>query len=111
MSSVEWTDAQVCFFINERKERNFEFHSTSNKKKCLFWDDVARKINVNSNCFTGEDCRKKFTNLTKAYKVSCSCLGFTKNLTGNILMTTVKYWAGGKKRSLVGEEIYQEFST
>ncbi|CAG8646037.1 1259_t:CDS:2, partial [Acaulospora morrowiae] len=84
------------FIINERKERNAEFHSTSNKKKRLFWEDVARKLNEqeNTNYFTGEDCQKKFNTLTNAFK------------------TAEKYRKGtGTKKSLVGEEIYNELST
>ena len=76
MSSDGWNGAQVRFLINERKERNSEFHSTPNKKKRLFWEDIARKLNEqeNTNYFTSEDCQKKFNNLKKAYKVSNSCL-------------------------------------
>jgi hypothetical protein len=36
----------------------------------------------NTNYFTGEDCRKKFMNLTKAFKVSSSCFGSLKDLAG-----------------------------
>jgi hypothetical protein len=76
--SLEWGDAQVRLLINERKERNVEFHSTPNKKKCLFWDSVAEKINEqeNTNYFIGEECQKKFKNLVKAFRVSNTYLWF-----------------------------------
>ena len=72
MSSDDWNDDQVRFLIDERKERNLEYHSTPNKKKRLFWEDIARKLNEqeNTNYFTGDDCNKKFSNLTKAFKVN-----------------------------------------
>ena len=42
---------------NEKKE----YYATPNKKKHLFWDDVAEKINKleSVNCFTDDDCHKK----------------------------------------------------
>ncbi|RIA84155.1 hypothetical protein C1645_880096 [Glomus cerebriforme] len=48
----------------------------------------------NTNYFTGEACRKKFLGITKAF------------------YTAEKYRKGtGSKRSLVGEKIYEEFSS
>lgn len=96
MSSNEWGDPQIRFLINERKERNNEYHATPNKKKRLFWEDIANKLNEkeNTNYFTSEICHKKFSSLTKAFYVS------------------KRYRDGlGTKRSLVGENLYEEFST
>ena len=66
-SSTEWSDAQLRLLINERKQRNAEYHATPNKKKQDFWDDVANKLNEqeNTNFFLGKDCHNKFLNLTK----------------------------------------------
>ena len=71
-SSTEWSDAQLCLLINERKQRNSEYHATPNKKKRAFWDDVANKLNEqeNTNYFLGGNCHKKFLNPTKAFNVS-----------------------------------------
>ncbi len=71
-SSTEWSDTQLRLLINEHKQRNFKYHATSNKKKRAFWNDVANKLNEqeNTNYFLGEDCHKKFLNLTKAFNVS-----------------------------------------
>jgi hypothetical protein len=33
MATIEWGDAQVRLLIDERKQRNSEFHATPNKKK------------------------------------------------------------------------------
>ena len=71
-SSTEWSDAQLRLLINERKQKNAEYHATPNKKKQDFWDDVASKLNEqeNTNFFLGKDCHNKFLNLTKAFNVS-----------------------------------------
>ncbi|RGB22019.1 hypothetical protein C1646_776810 [Rhizophagus diaphanus] len=95
-SSTEWSDAQLHLLINERKQKNAEYHATPNKKKQDFWDDVANKLNEqeNTNFFLGKDCHNKFLNLTKAFN------------------TAKRYREGtGTKKSLVGEKIYEEFST
>jgi hypothetical protein len=103
MNSLEWNDAQVRFLIKERKERNSEFHSTPNKKKHIFWEDIAKKINEleNTNYFTGEGCRKKFTNLIKAFRVSSTCLGSIKDLVANILIIFIRR---RKSTELVGKK-------
>ena len=71
-SSTEWSDAQLCLLINKRKQRNFKYHATPNKKKQDFWDDIASKLNKqeNTNFFLSKDCHKKFLSLTKAFNVS-----------------------------------------
>ncbi|CAB4496160.1 hypothetical protein RhiirA5_505647 [Rhizophagus irregularis] len=70
--STECSDAQLHLFINERKQRNFEYHTTPNKKKRAFWNDIANKLNKqeNTNYFLGKDCHKKFLNLTKAFNTA-----------------------------------------
>ncbi|CAB4374877.1 unnamed protein product [Rhizophagus irregularis] len=93
---MEFSDAQLRTLIDERKHRNAEYHAITNKKKYLFWDEIAEKLNdqENTNYFTGEACHKKFLGLTKAF------------------YTAEKYKKDtGTKRSLVGEDIYEEFST
>ena len=51
---MEFSDAQLRIPIDKRKQRNAEYHATTNKKKYLFWDDIAGKINEqeNTNYFT-----------------------------------------------------------
>jgi hypothetical protein len=73
MSSIEWSDAQLRILIDERKQRNAEYHNITNKKKHLFWDSIAEQINGLENTlvyFTGEACNKKFLSLTRAFYVS-----------------------------------------
>ena len=71
-STMEFSDAHLHILIDERKCRNAEYHNTTNKKKYLFWNEIAEKINdqKNTNYFTGEACHKKFLALTKAFYVS-----------------------------------------
>ena len=74
---MEFSDVQLRILIDEQKQKNAEYHATSNKKKRLFWENIANRINKseNTNYFTGEDCHKKFLYLTKAFYVSNDCLG------------------------------------
>ena len=69
---MEFSDAQLRVLIDERKNRNAEYYSTTNKKKYLFWNEIAENLNVqkNTNYFTGNECHKKFLSLTKAFYVS-----------------------------------------
>jgi hypothetical protein len=77
---MEFSGAQLCILIDEQKHRNVEYHATTNKKKYLFWNEIAEKLNdqENTNYFTGDECHKKFLSLTKAFYVSSDCLGSTK---------------------------------
>src|SRR2546430_15918495 len=43
---MEFSDAQLRVLIDERKNRNAEYHSTTNKKKYLFWNEIAEKLNI-----------------------------------------------------------------
>ena len=69
---TDWNDSQIRELINERRNRNIEYHGLAKgRQKRAFWDDVARKINRQHNAsFTGDQCHNKFLNLTRAYNVS-----------------------------------------
>ena len=43
---MEFSDTQLHVLIDEQKNRNAEYHSTTNKKKYLFWNEIAEKLNV-----------------------------------------------------------------
>ena len=81
---MEFSNAQLRILIDERKNRNVEYHTTTNKKKYLFWNEIAKKLNdqKNTNDFTGDACHKKFLGLTKAFYVSSVPLVFYDDLTG-----------------------------
>src|SRR5436305_14707478 len=68
---MEFSDAQLRILIDERKNRNAEYHFITNKKKYLFWNEIAEKLNVQerTNYFTGDECHKKFLSITKAFYV------------------------------------------
>lgn len=68
----DWNDIEERLLINERKNRNAEYHALRNgQPKHAFWDRVARKINNQCKTgFTGDQCRNKFLNLTRSYYVS-----------------------------------------
>ncbi|GBC06555.1 hypothetical protein RclHR1_06910002 [Rhizophagus clarus] len=94
MSSTEWSNAQLHLFINERKQRNAEYHATPNKKKQYFWDNITNKLNEqeNTNFFLSKICQNKFSSLTKAFN------------------TAKRYREGtGTKKSLVGRKYTKSF--
>jgi hypothetical protein len=68
----EWNDLEVGLLINERKNRNVEYHGLrKGRQKHEFWDDIALKINEQyGKSFTGNQCHNKFHNLTRSYYVS-----------------------------------------
>ena len=61
---MEFSDVQLRILIDKRKQRNAEYHATTNKKKYLFWNDIAEKINNQKNTI-GEKCHKK---ILKSYE-------------------------------------------
>ena len=69
-----WSSLTLNFAssLTNEKNRNAEYHSTTNKKKYFFWNEIAEKLNVQerTNYFTGDECHKKFLSLTKAFYVS-----------------------------------------
>ena len=68
----EWNNREVRLLINERKNRNVEYHGLrKGRQKHAFWDDIALKINDQyGTIFTGDQCYNKFCNLTRSYYVS-----------------------------------------
>ena len=41
MLTMECSNIQLRILIDEEKQRNAEYHTIPNKKKQLFWDDIA----------------------------------------------------------------------
>jgi Myb/SANT-like DNA-binding domain len=62
----DWNDLEERLLINERKNRNAEYHALKNgQPKQAFWDNIAQKINhQRKTTFTGKQCHNKFLNLT-----------------------------------------------
>ncbi|CAB4487428.1 hypothetical protein RhiirA1_515887 [Rhizophagus irregularis] len=94
--SAQWSEEQIRMLIDERKNGNEQYHRTPNHNKRNFWEDIANEINRvnNTNYFTGKDYNKKFLALIQAYYTAKAYKEGTK-----------------KKRSLVGEQYYNEFFT
>ena len=69
---VDWNDAQTRILINERRDRNEEYHNLG-RNKDVFWRSIATRINeeLGSN-FLGHHCKEKFRNLVRDYNVSVS---------------------------------------
>ena len=68
---MTWNDHEVAILIRERKERNDEYWNTPETDRVPFWDSVAAKINIElALSYTSKQCREKFQNLVRDYKVS-----------------------------------------
>ncbi|RIA79120.1 hypothetical protein C1645_882821 [Glomus cerebriforme] len=106
--SLEW-DEQTRILIDERKNGNVEYHQTPKRNKRLFWEKIAEKLNqtYNTNYFTREDCNKKFLTLTRAYYTAKAY----KEAVAEAVLKGPANVGVKKKRSLVGEHYYEEFST
>ena len=66
---VVWTDDQIRILIDERKNRNIEFHDYG-RERIGFWDSVATKINRElKTSFNGYQCKEKFIHLVRDYNV------------------------------------------
>jgi hypothetical protein len=70
---TEWTDAQIRILIDERRNRNDEFHDLGRDRKS-FWNSIAVKINRETGTtFNDYQCKEKFSNLVWDYNVSYYC--------------------------------------
>ncbi|CAG8468979.1 7837_t:CDS:2 [Acaulospora morrowiae] len=64
---VEWTDAQIRMLIDERRNRNDEYHNLGSNR-IGFWNSIATRINqVHRTSFNGYQCKEKFMNLVRDY--------------------------------------------
>nr|CAG8674466.1 5114_t:CDS:2 [Entrophospora candida] len=71
---ADWSNAQIRILINERRNRNVEFHNLG-RNRINFWESIAIKINEEHNTyFNGYQCKKKFDNLVRDYNLMCKFL-------------------------------------
>ena len=69
--TIEWSEEEIQHLIDERKNRNAEYHRIFGRSRVGFWNEVAKKINENLEVsFTGIQCSNKFKNLVRDCKVS-----------------------------------------
>ncbi|CAG8718303.1 627_t:CDS:2 [Ambispora leptoticha] len=92
---VEWTDTQIRILIDERRNRNEEYHNFG-RNRIGFWNSIATRINQEHNTsFNGHQCKEKFSNLVRDYNSMCD------------------YMAGNRRarRSRTGAQYFNEFRT
>ncbi|KAF0473304.1 hypothetical protein F8M41_024897 [Gigaspora margarita] len=92
---VEWTDSQIRILIDERRNRNDEYHNFG-RNRIRFWDSIATRINQEHNTsFNGYQCKEKFMNLVRDYNLMCD------------------YMAGNRRarRSRTGAQYFDKFCT
>ncbi|CAG8663214.1 3123_t:CDS:2 [Paraglomus brasilianum] len=81
--------------IDERRNRNEEYHNFG-RNRIGFWDSIATRINQEHNTsFNGHQCKEKFMNLVRDYNLMCD------------------YMAGNRRarRSRTGAQYFNEFRT
>jgi hypothetical protein len=65
-----WSDPEIKLLIDERRNKNNEYHEMAGRSHVAFWMGVAGVINMRFNkSYTGEQCREKFQNLVREHKV------------------------------------------
>ncbi|CAG8688602.1 19505_t:CDS:2, partial [Gigaspora rosea] len=70
LKMVEWTDAHIRTLIEERRNRNIEYHNLGRNRN-VFWHSIANRINREHNTnFTGSHCKEKFSNLVRSYNLA-----------------------------------------
>lgn len=66
-----WTDLQLKALIKERKDNNTWYHDLVGTGKMDFWRGVASRMNLEFGThYTDKQCREKFQNLVRCYRVS-----------------------------------------
>ena len=66
-----WTHRQIMALINARRNHNIQYHDLVGTGKMSFWKGVASSINLEFGTFySGKQCREKFQNLVRCYRVS-----------------------------------------
>ena len=82
---VEWTDTQTRILIDERRNRNEEYHNFG-RNRDVFWGSIATRINnneVHGSNFLGHHCKEKFRNIIRDYNVSVNDNGHYIGASGS----------------------------
>ncbi|RIB04477.1 hypothetical protein C2G38_2120572 [Gigaspora rosea] len=80
---VEWTDAHIRTLIEERRNRNIEYHNLGRNRN-VFWHSIANRINREHNTnFTGSHCKEKFSNLVRSYNAMCEYMSGSREARRN----------------------------
>ena len=68
---IIWGDAETDYLVEERRQRNHEYHYFFCGNKVGFWQSVARRINRRyAENFSARQCEQKWRNLVRDYGVS-----------------------------------------
>jgi hypothetical protein len=66
-----WTPRNIRLLIDQRKNRNNEYHFDYGRDKKEFWRSVAQRINrVSGTNFTHRQCSRKWASLVSAFNVN-----------------------------------------
>ncbi|KAF0420611.1 hypothetical protein F8M41_006926 [Gigaspora margarita] len=88
-------DAQTRTLIEERRNRNIEYHNHGRNRN-IFWNSIANRINQEHNTnFTGYHCKEKILNLVRSYNAICEYMSDSR----------------GARRNRMGAQYFDEFRT
>ena len=70
-SRILWGEAETDMLVSERRRRNYKYHYSHRGSKKEFWNSVSRRIHRRyGRTFTAHQCKRKFRNLIKEYRVN-----------------------------------------
>ncbi|RIB17017.1 hypothetical protein C2G38_2188479 [Gigaspora rosea] len=107
---VEWTDSQIRVLIDERRNRNNDYHNFG-RNRIRFWDSIATRINQEHNTsFNGYQCKEKFMNFVRDYNLMCDYMAGNEEheeaeQVHNILMNSVHIFGRGLKMNSIESAI------
>ncbi len=62
-----WTNEQLRLLIDERKNRNVEYHDIVGSSRVGFWNNINEQFRTT---YTGHQCKDKFRSLVNSHNVS-----------------------------------------
>lgn len=70
-TTIEWSDDEMQYLIDLRRERNGDYWRRFRRSKLTFWNEIAAQIQERfTTAFNGLQAREKFKGMVKDCKVS-----------------------------------------
>ena len=70
-TTIEWSDEEMQYLIDLRRERNDDYWRRFGRSKLPFWNEIAAQIQERfTTAFNGLQAREKFKGMVRDCKVS-----------------------------------------
>jgi predicted secreted protein len=70
-TTIEWSDEEMQYLIDLRRERNDDYWRRFGRSKLPFWNEIAEQIQERfTTAFNGLQAREKFKGMVRDCKVS-----------------------------------------